>query len=219
MEITRSFADTPTGQAATGSKSLISSDFTTFLRMLTAQMENQDPLDPMKTEEFATQLATFSGVEQQVRSNTLLEQIAGRLGLSGISAYAGWIGQEARAAMPAKFSGQPIEVLPGYAAGADAAKLAVRDAAGQVVQTQAVAPGTERVQWAGVAADGTPFPAGLYRFEVESFQRGQSLGIRPAEVYAELTEARLIGGQPMLIFAGDTVVAPDQVTGLRQPGG
>lgn len=46
-----------------------SSDFETFLKMLTTQIKNQDPLNPMEGTEFAVQLATFSGVEQQVMTN------------------------------------------------------------------------------------------------------------------------------------------------------
>jgi flagellar basal-body rod modification protein FlgD len=57
----------------------ISSDFNTFLRMLTVQMQNQDPLDPIDSADFAVQLATFSGVEQQVRTNELLGQLSGLL--------------------------------------------------------------------------------------------------------------------------------------------
>ena len=51
----------------TASTSAISSDFETFLKMLTAQMENQDPLNPLDSQDFATQLATFSGVELKGR--------------------------------------------------------------------------------------------------------------------------------------------------------
>ena len=51
---------------------VISSDFETFLKMLTVQMENQDPLNPTDSSEYAMQLATFSGVEQQVLTNDLL---------------------------------------------------------------------------------------------------------------------------------------------------
>ena len=45
---------------------VISSDFQTFLTMLTTQLQNQDPLNPVESSDFAVQLATFSGVEQQV---------------------------------------------------------------------------------------------------------------------------------------------------------
>ena len=44
-------------------------DFQTFLTMLTAQLKNQDPLSPMESTDFAIQLATFAGVEQQALGN------------------------------------------------------------------------------------------------------------------------------------------------------
>ena len=50
---------------STAAKAMINSDFETFLKMLTAQMENQDPLNPIESSDYAVQLATFSGVEQQ----------------------------------------------------------------------------------------------------------------------------------------------------------
>src|SRR6056297_97759 len=84
--------------------SMISSDFETFLRMLTAQVENQDPLNPLESTEFATQLATFSGVEQQVRTNELL----GGLAASGLSQISAWVGMEGRAAAPVFFAGTPV---------------------------------------------------------------------------------------------------------------
>ena len=54
---------------APSSNSALSSDFETFLKMLTVQMENQDPLNPVDSADFAVQLATFSSVEQQVLTN------------------------------------------------------------------------------------------------------------------------------------------------------
>lgn len=56
--------------AATNS---LNGDFETFLRLLTTQLQNQDPLDPTNSTEFVAQLANFSSVEQQVQTNTKLE--------------------------------------------------------------------------------------------------------------------------------------------------
>ena len=85
----------------TNTSALIDSDFETFLRMLTVQLQNQDPLDPIDNSEYAVQLATFSGVEQQVKTNDLLETLGSQLGVMGMSELAGWVGKQARANMPA----------------------------------------------------------------------------------------------------------------------
>ena len=54
------------GKEHTKNAAVLSSDFETFLKMLTTQMQNQDPLNPVDSTDYATQLATFSSVEQQV---------------------------------------------------------------------------------------------------------------------------------------------------------
>ncbi len=63
--------------------------------MLTVQMKNQDPLNPIQSSDFAVQLATFSGVEQQVRTNELLSRLAEGFASSGMTGLSG-----ARSAAP-----------------------------------------------------------------------------------------------------------------------
>jgi flagellar basal-body rod modification protein FlgD len=64
----------PTANAATSQASL-SDNFDTFLTILTAQIQNQDPLEPMDSNQFTEQLVQFSGVEQQIRVNSQLETL------------------------------------------------------------------------------------------------------------------------------------------------
>ena len=116
----------------------LSSDFETFLKMLTTQMENQDPLNPVESAEFAMQLATFSGVEQQIRTNGLLADMVSGLGASGLSQLAGWVGMEARVNSPVVFDGAPITLAPEPDPASDAAFLVVRDATGGVVSREAI---------------------------------------------------------------------------------
>ena len=82
-------------------KAVLSSDFETFLKMLTAQARFQDPLEPIDSSEYAAQLAQFSMVEQQVLSNDLLAQLGAQLGNGAIGQMASWIGMEARTSAPA----------------------------------------------------------------------------------------------------------------------
>ena len=68
-------AQEPSGEAADAANEL-AGDFETFLSLLTAQLRNQDPLKPMESTEFVAQLASFSAVEQQVRTNDRLDELA-----------------------------------------------------------------------------------------------------------------------------------------------
>ena len=65
-------AATSTSGAAADAQSL-AGNFSTFLTLLTAQLQNQDPLSPMDSNQFTQQLVAFSGVEQQIRTNENLE--------------------------------------------------------------------------------------------------------------------------------------------------
>jgi flagellar basal-body rod modification protein FlgD len=66
-------------------------DYESFLKLLVAQMKNQDPTAPMESTEYVAQLATFSQVEQQVQMNRKLDDI---LQASALSQASGLIGRE-----------------------------------------------------------------------------------------------------------------------------
>ena len=64
-------ATTPASTATTG----IADNFQTFLTLLTTQLQNQNPLDPLDTNQFTQQLVQFAGVEQQLKSNDQLKSL------------------------------------------------------------------------------------------------------------------------------------------------
>jgi len=210
-------AQSQSGAAASSSEAstAISSDFETFLRMLTTQLENQDPLDPVNSDEFAVQLATFSGVEQQVLTNDLLESLVSQMGLSGMGQYASWVGMEARAAVPARFDGTPLTVVPQPSPAADAAVLVVENEFGTEVQRLQIPVSEDPIEWSGLLDSG-PAPSGTYSFKVESYVDGLVTDTAAADVYARVTEARLVDGVTMLVTEGGGEVPASEVTALRQ---
>ncbi|MEM6322229.1 MAG: flagellar hook capping FlgD N-terminal domain-containing protein [Pseudomonadota bacterium] len=196
----------------------ITSDFETFLRMLTVQLENQDPLNPQNAEDFAVQLATFSNVEQSVYTNQLLEDLMGQMAVSGVSEVASWIGREARTATSIGFDGQkPLEISVSPDKDADEAYLIVRNQGGLEIDRVPIATETGTVSWTGATASGFPAPEGVYSFSVESWRAGTVASITPGEVYATVVEARLENGAPMLVLEGGNVVDAKTVSALRDP--
>ena len=219
MEITQTAATTTAASSAsTQQASGITSDFDTFLQMLTVQMQNQDPLNPVDSTDYATQLATFSGVEQAVLTNDLLEALSSQLVSSGLADMAAWVGKEARAATPAYFDGAPITISPNPPVLADNAEVIVRNENGVEVQRFDIPISAEPVEWAGVAPGGTAYPSGLYSFEVISSLEGEVLTQETAEVYSTVTEVRAQGGETLLILEGGSAIATSQVSALREPG-
>ncbi len=221
MDLTASALPTaspPAPPIPTKPKSVISSDFETFLKMLTTQAKYQDPLEPIDSSQYSAQLAQFSMVEQQVLSNDLLSALSTQLGGGAIGQVAGWIGMEARTAAPAQFDGAPITIAPKPAAAAETATLIVYNAQGKELQRSAIAVSDAQIQWAGVSKDGTPFPNAAYRFAVESRAGGQVIATTPAESYARIVEARIEAGGPRLILAGGSSVTTADIKALREPG-
>lgn len=197
------------------SKAVIGSDFETFLRMLTTQLKNQDPLNPMESSDFAVQLATFSSVEQQVMTNDLLTGLSAQMGQMGMAQLASWVGMEARAPLPAQFDGFPVTLLPGPTAAADEARLIVRNIDGEVVQTQTIPVGEDPYLWTGRDASGQSLPSGLYSFEIESYVQGERQASVVPKTYARIVEARIDAGRTILVMEGGASVDADQVTALR----
>lgn len=207
----------PIPSAGSNARSVLSSDFETFLKMLTAQARFQDPLEPMDSSEYAAQLAQFSSVEQQVRTNDLLNAMMGHLASSNMAQLAGWIGMEARSASGAYFDGSPVTIVPSPASAAEDVDLIVYNAAGEEVQRQKLPISTDPIQWAGVQKDGTPFADGLYSFKVESRTNGKVVDTTAAEAYSRVTEVRTQGHGTILILEGGTAVPASSVSALRQP--
>lgn len=194
-------------------------EYETFLQMLSVQLQNQDPLNPMESADFAVQLATFSGVEQQVKTNDLLEQMTGGGVQNTLARYAGWIGREVASPHAAPFDGAPLTVLPQVAPGASAARIEVLTEGGRVLQSLPVPLDGGAITWAGVGDGGAPLPAGSYRFATVSTVAGSGSETRAAQVYQPVRELRLIDGQPRLVLQSGAEVAPAEVSALREAGG
>ena len=204
MDITQTTAQTgqsqrPVPETEPKGASALSSDFETFLKMLTVQMQNQDPLNPIQSADFAVQLATFSGVEQQVRTNDLLQSMAGQQSFSGLSQVADWVGMEARAPVAARWGGAPVTLYPDMPFGADQATLITRNDTGQEVARTAIPVSSEPIQWVGSDASGATLPSGFYSFEIETRRDGSLISTDPVDTYARITEARLVDGAPTIL--------------------
>jgi flagellar basal-body rod modification protein FlgD len=199
----------------TQSSTVLSSDFETFLNMLTVQMQNQDPLNPMDSSEYAMQLATFSGLEQQVQTNELLNSLIYLSSQSGVADLASWIGLEGRSNGPAYYDGESgIDVLVSPVSYADSAQLVVYDEDGSEVDRIDIEPNDSSVSWRG-----SGLSEGLYVFQVESYVDGNLTETTSAETWGRIGEARNDSGAVVLVLEGGGEVYADQVTGVRDPAG
>lgn len=190
MDAVTSSTTTLTTPTATTTTAPESSDYETYLQMLTVQLQNQDPLDPMDADDFAVQLATFSQVEQQTYTNSILETIMGQLGESTLAQMSAWVGMEARGSFATHYGGDPVEIHLPYAVYGSTHQLVVTDSNGEEVKRIPVAAQGETVFWDGTDAAGLPVDEGVYAFRVDSFEGEELVSSGAVETYAMVTEVR-----------------------------
>ncbi|MEM6556329.1 MAG: flagellar hook capping FlgD N-terminal domain-containing protein [Pseudomonadota bacterium] len=193
---------TSTGTTTTTSSSAIdtdtfSEDFDAFLQLLTAQIQNQDPLQPLESTQFVEQLATFSSLEQQVKTNGTLENIASMISDLHSAQANEWLGQEvAVSSQYVAYEGEPVEFEINPAFNYDEAILTVTDSSNQVIWQEALDASAERYTWNGETSDSTqPAGQGVYEFQIDLFANGQPLASTQAEIISKVTTLANEGGQ------------------------
>ncbi|MEM9010065.1 MAG: flagellar hook capping FlgD N-terminal domain-containing protein [Pseudomonadota bacterium] len=205
----RSNAPQPAADESDSAAASATTDFKTFLQLLTTQLRNQDPLKPIESTEFVAQLASFSAVEQQVETNDQLSSIISFLVDGPASGLAEWIGRQVRAPAAVPFDGEtPVELFLEPDATADSAQLVIADETGAELGRLPIDPTAERVSWTG---EGLPEDVtGNFSFAVERRADGEFLSRRPAEAFTDVVEVRRDGAATLLVFAdGSTLDARD----------
>lgn len=144
------------------------SDYNLFLKLLTTQMTNQDPLNPTDTSEYTQQLVQYSQVEQQIQQNGTLTDILSQLTSSQMAQYSSFIGKDARFDSAVAGLGDDPAHWTYYVNGTPASVTAtISDANGKVVQTVTLDPEAQgEYQWDGTQADGTTAASGAYTLAV-----------------------------------------------------
>jgi flagellar basal-body rod modification protein FlgD len=163
---------TETQTDATGSRTRLSDNYDTFLVLLTAQLQNQDPLAPMDSTQFTQQLVQFSQVEQQIRTNEQLEGLVGQYQAASAGAALSYLGKDAI-----------IEADETYLAGGEAnwayrlpeaaadLTITVRDSSGRTVYETTTADrgaGEHLFKWDGKKTNGETAADGVYTIEIEA---------------------------------------------------
>jgi flagellar basal-body rod modification protein FlgD len=157
----------PTGQAQSA---MGGADFNMFLKLLTTQMQNQDPLDPMDTSQYTQQLVQYSQVEQSMQQTGVLRDILSRLTATDLAQASGFIGREVE--FDTNFAGltdKPAEWSYSMPREVTSITAVVADASGRAIATKALEPGTEgRFAWDGALDAGGTAPHGTYSLTLKA---------------------------------------------------
>lgn len=205
-------------QTASGkAKSSLAADFDAFLLLLTTQLKNQDPLSPLKPEEFTGQLVQFAGVEQQIKVNDNLEKLTGIQNASLAASIIGFVGTN----VEAEGSGLPLQ--DGKAKftydNSDAAKnvvITIEDADGNLVKTQAGerSAGLHEFTWDGKNNDGVLQPDGAYKVSVSPIGFDDEAITATVHTFARVTGVSLSDGTTL--DASGVQIPLDKVIAVKE---
>jgi flagellar basal-body rod modification protein FlgD len=205
--VTSAITSSTTGTTASTTgvdKNTIAGNFQTFLTLLTTQLKNQNPLDPLDTNQFTQQLVQFAQVEQQLKSNDQLSTLVS-------------LQQTAQATAALNFVGETVGVAGATAPLSNGkatwnlsvpkpatANITITNATGQTVYTgsQTMNAGNQPFVWDGKDASGLQWPDGNYTISVTAQDAtGQAVSV-PTEIEAVVDSADLTQNPPVLSIAG-----------------
>ena len=160
-----------TGSELANSRKTIAENFDTFLGLLTTQLKNQNPLDPMDTNQFTQQMVQFTGVEQQLKTNEYLEALIKANEGAFASQAVSYIGKAVTAfGANTEMQGGQAEWTYGLTEDAPNSTVTIKNSAGAVVFTEekSLVKGEHTYTWDGKGEDGALLPEGEYSLNIEA---------------------------------------------------
>jgi flagellar basal-body rod modification protein FlgD len=198
----------PTAAASTAANAVdnteIASNFTTFLKLLTTQLQNQDPLSPMDTNQFTQQLVEFASVEQQMKSNDSLSTLVSLDQAAQTTSALNLVGATV------VVDGSTTQLNNGSATWnlsvtkPATATVTIKDATGQTAYTGTfgVNAGAQNFVWDGHGNNGTLWPNGSYTMAATATDAsGQTTAIS-TQIQAKVDSVDLTQTPPLLSING-----------------
>jgi flagellar basal-body rod modification protein FlgD len=200
-------ANGTTGAAASAvDRQTLAGNFDTFLQLLTTQLKNQNPLDPLDTNQFTQQLVSFAGVEQQIRQNQQLETLIS-------------IQKTTQATTALQFAGATVAVDGQTAAMTNhqatwsfnapkpvAATVMIKSATGQTVYTgtMPMTAGDQTFRWDGRDNGGTQWPDGNYTMSITAKDAAGNTVAIASEIEGVVDSVDLTKTPPELSVGGQS---------------
>lgn len=192
-----------------------------FLKLFTTQLKNQNPLDPMKNENFVAQLAQFSQLEATTSMAGTLKSYVDSTSGQRMLASASLIGRKVsvEGATAVLSNGQPVSASVLLDSGADGMTVQVLDSKGKVVRTAAYGPqtaGTVTMNWDGRDDAGNALPDGNYQFKASAVVNGKN-AVPAVSVMAVVQGIQSAAdGSLNLVVQGGQSVALSKVTAISE---
>src|SRR5438477_7913391 len=196
----------------------IASNFQEFLKLLTTQLKNQDPLSPLDTNQFTQQLVAFASVEQQLKTNSDLDKLVTLNRTSQATAALSFVGSQVTA------DGSTTQLKNGVAVWnitsprPATGSVSIVDQNGNTVWTgqQALDTGAQSYSWNGRTSTGAVAPDGLYTIQITAQDAAAQSVVVSTQYTGTVTGVDLSGSQPLL-QVGSSYLTISQIRSIQRP--
>jgi len=186
-----------------------------FLKLLTYQLQHQDPMNPMDQSKMTGELAQFSQLEQLTNLNKKFDDVNRTKNIEDKFYAASFVGKKVvtgGSSINLKNSGDPGEVL--FKLDGDSSKVMVRilDEKNNIVGEMwkdGMSQGSHQVTWDGVALDGSPAAKGTYRTQVKAWDQLGNEVLAKTEATGIVQSVNFEEGEPVLTVSGQKVFLRD----------
>lgn len=189
------------------SRASLADNFDTFLTLLTAQLQNQDPLSPMDSNQFTQQLVQFSQVEQQIATNENLESMIAQSKAAAAGTALSYLGKDAVIASDKTIlSDSAANWSYSLPETAEEVTIEIRDASGKAVYTHEgdVSIGSHLVSWDGRNNQGVAQPDGVYQLVVTAKDSAGEKIAADISIRENIRGVDLASANPMVLTASGT---------------
>ncbi len=207
MTLVSSATTTSTAQSTTdaaGSK--LTADYNLFLKLLTTQMQNQDPMNPMDSAQYTQQLVQYSQVEQSIAQNKTLNSILSGLNMTSLTTSSSMIGQPVQldsdkaglsATAPAQWEWSTTTAITKLTA-------TLTDAKGTKVDSFDidVKGSSGQFSWDGTTSKGEKYTDGLYQLTLTGTTDAGAKIPTTAKATGKVTDVQMLNGAPVVSVNG-----------------
>lgn len=205
--------------AATNADVRLATTLGDFLLLLTTQLKNQDPLEPMNSSEFTSQLVQFASVEQQISQNRNLEELIKINRINRAASVVSFLGKRIEA------TGDTTVLSNGYAEWnyslpevAEDVTLTITDSDGETVfeTTGEGTIGAHKFVWDGLDRSGEPLPEGEYTLTVAATDVEGAAIVATTTIVGHVTGMETVDDD-LILSIGGIGVPFDKVLSVQPP--
>jgi flagellar basal-body rod modification protein FlgD len=194
-----------------------------FMKLLMAQLQHQDPLNPMDHKEFGAQLAQFASLEKLTQIGAGIEKLEGGMGEEAKLQALGMIGKRVKAggAEISLLENKPVDIHLNTEGGFKPSKVTIFGGDGKLVREMDIAPKADMktITWDGKNSQGDPSPAGKYMMRVAGIGKDGKSQEMQVDLSGKVIGVEMIEKTPMLLIDtanGQTKVEMSKVVNIGE---